>query len=244
MEDSEGTVRQIGAFSEGINNLTVSLWMGSLQEGLCFCGMGVNSWAVTRVKQCQWGPLDVLPGQRAQENQVAQEGTCPSWWGGLVACAGSPHTREGRGHSPHCPWLVGFQLGVRLHFLGGSPRPLEPADSSELVLQQGGWKPPSAEQSSGWQAVFTAQHRTSDCLQVWESLTLPSFPFQHMLKEDEMFKDFATRSPSTSITDEDSNVWQSPPGTDKGSFSCVQGHPCSTWQAADHGLYIALASVC
>ncbi|KAI1238850.1 hypothetical protein IHE44_0011941 [Lamprotornis superbus] len=29
---------------------------------------------------------------------------------------------------------------------------------------------------------------------------------QHMLKEDEMFKDFATRSPSTSITDEDSNV--------------------------------------
>ncbi|NXA27509.1 LIPB1 protein, partial [Ibidorhyncha struthersii] len=28
----------------------------------------------------------------------------------------------------------------------------------------------------------------------------------HMLKEDEMFKDFATRSPSTSITDEDSNV--------------------------------------
>nr|CAH65157.1 hypothetical protein RCJMB04_4k2 [Gallus gallus] len=28
----------------------------------------------------------------------------------------------------------------------------------------------------------------------------------HMLKEDEMFKDFATRSPSISITDEDSNV--------------------------------------
>ncbi|XP_068806347.1 liprin-beta-1 isoform X5 [Struthio camelus] len=28
----------------------------------------------------------------------------------------------------------------------------------------------------------------------------------HMLKEDEMFKDFMTRSPSTSITDEDSNV--------------------------------------
>ncbi|XP_010175239.1 liprin-beta-1 isoform X3 [Antrostomus carolinensis] len=28
----------------------------------------------------------------------------------------------------------------------------------------------------------------------------------YMLKEDEMFKDFATRSPSTSITDEDSNV--------------------------------------
>nr|XP_033808505.1 liprin-beta-1 isoform X16 [Geotrypetes seraphini] len=28
----------------------------------------------------------------------------------------------------------------------------------------------------------------------------------HMLKEDEMFKDFATRSPNTSITDEDSNV--------------------------------------
>ncbi|XP_067324960.1 liprin-beta-1 isoform X4 [Anolis sagrei] len=28
----------------------------------------------------------------------------------------------------------------------------------------------------------------------------------HMLKEDEMFKDFATHSPSTSITDEDSNV--------------------------------------
>lgn len=28
MEDSEGTVRQIGAFSEGINNLTVSLKSG------------------------------------------------------------------------------------------------------------------------------------------------------------------------------------------------------------------------
>ncbi|NWR49734.1 LIPB1 protein, partial [Regulus satrapa] len=28
----------------------------------------------------------------------------------------------------------------------------------------------------------------------------------HMLKEDEMFKDFATHSPSTSVTDEDSNV--------------------------------------
>ncbi|NWW54605.1 LIPB1 protein, partial [Pedionomus torquatus] len=28
----------------------------------------------------------------------------------------------------------------------------------------------------------------------------------HMLKEDEMFKDFATRSPSTSITDDDSNM--------------------------------------
>uniref|UniRef100_A0A8C3U369 PPFIA binding protein 1 n=1 Tax=Catharus ustulatus TaxID=91951 RepID=A0A8C3U369_CATUS len=31
MEDSEGTVRQIGAFSEGINNLTVSLCVGSVQ---------------------------------------------------------------------------------------------------------------------------------------------------------------------------------------------------------------------
>lgn len=29
---------------------------------------------------------------------------------------------------------------------------------------------------------------------------------QHMLKEDDMFKDFAARSPSASITDEDSNV--------------------------------------
>ncbi|KAL8219198.1 UNVERIFIED_CONTAM: Liprin-beta-1 [Gekko kuhli] len=28
----------------------------------------------------------------------------------------------------------------------------------------------------------------------------------HMLKEDEMFKDFATRSPNASVTDEDSNV--------------------------------------
>lgn len=28
-----------------------------------------------------------------------------------------------------------------------------------------------------------------------------------MLKEDDMFKDFAARSPSASITDEDSNVW-------------------------------------
>lgn len=28
----------------------------------------------------------------------------------------------------------------------------------------------------------------------------------HMLKEDDMFKDFAARSPSASITDEDSNV--------------------------------------
>lgn len=33
------------------------------------------------------------------------------------------------------------------------------------------------------------------------------FVSQHMLKEDDMFKDFAARSPSTSITDEDSNVW-------------------------------------
>lgn len=33
--------------------------------------------------------------------------------------------------------------------------------------------------------------------------------FQHMLKEDDMFKDFAARSPSASITDEDSNVWPS-----------------------------------
>lgn len=32
------------------------------------------------------------------------------------------------------------------------------------------------------------------------------FVFQHMLKEDDMFKDFAARSPSASITDEDSNV--------------------------------------
>lgn len=31
MEDSEGTVRQIGAFSEGINNLTVILYQ------LCIC---------------------------------------------------------------------------------------------------------------------------------------------------------------------------------------------------------------
>lgn len=31
MEDSEGTVRQIGAFSEGINNLTVSLCV----NGVC-----------------------------------------------------------------------------------------------------------------------------------------------------------------------------------------------------------------
>lgn len=33
------------------------------------------------------------------------------------------------------------------------------------------------------------------------------FVSQHMLKEDDMFKDFAARSPSASITDEDSNVW-------------------------------------
>jgi hypothetical protein len=36
--------------------------------------------------------------------------------------------------------------------------------------------------------------------------SLSSF-FQHMLKEDDMFKDFAACSPSASITDEDSNVW-------------------------------------
>lgn len=36
------------------------------------------------------------------------------------------------------PWSVGLQLGVRLHFLGGSPEPLGPADSSAQVLQQGG----------------------------------------------------------------------------------------------------------
>lgn len=35
---------------------------------------------------------------------------------------------------------------------------------------------------------------------------LMSLVFQHMLKEDDMFKDFAARSPSASITDEDSNV--------------------------------------
>lgn len=46
-----------------------------------------------------------------------------------------------------------------------------------------------------------------------------------MLKEDEMFKDFATRSPSTSITDEDSNVWQQPTGTDEGSLPvCKKRH--------------------
>lgn len=32
MEDSEGTVRQIGAFSEGINNLTVSVYSECVQR--------------------------------------------------------------------------------------------------------------------------------------------------------------------------------------------------------------------
>jgi hypothetical protein len=32
--------------------------------------------------------------------------------------------------------------------------------------------------------------------------------FQHMLKEDDMFKDFAACSPSASITDEDSLVFK------------------------------------
>ena len=86
MEDSEGTVRQIGAFSEGINNLTVS---------------------------CSKNKLDSHP-----------KGDC--------LCSGELRVP-----------------GV--------------CDSHLLV-------------------------------------------FQHMLKEDDMFKDFAARSPSASITDEDSNV--------------------------------------
>lgn len=39
-----------------------------------------------------------------------------------------------------------------------------------------------------------------------------------MLKEDDMFKDFAARSPSASMTDEDSNVWLGRGDT--------QGEPC------------------
>lgn len=92
MEDSEGTVRQIGAFSEGINNLTVS------------CKMNFT---------CSKNKLDSHP-----------KGDC--------LCSGELRVP-----------------GV--------------CDSHLLV-------------------------------------------FQHMLKEDDMFKDFAARSPSASITDEDSNV--------------------------------------
>ena len=55
-------------------------------------------------------------------------------------------------------------------------------------------------------------HPKGDCLCLGE-LKVPGvcdshlLVFQHMLKEDDMFKDFAARSPSASITDEDSNVW-------------------------------------
>lgn len=54
-------------------------------------------------------------------------------------------------------------------------------------------------------------HPKGDCLCSGE-LKVPGvcdshlLVFQHMLKEDDMFKDFAARSPSASITDEDSNV--------------------------------------
>ncbi|KAM9684421.1 liprin-beta-1 isoform 3-T11 [Dama dama] len=54
-------------------------------------------------------------------------------------------------------------------------------------------------------------HPKGDCLCCGE-LKVPGvcdshlLVFQHMLKEDDMFKDFAARSPSASITDEDSNV--------------------------------------
>lgn len=54
-------------------------------------------------------------------------------------------------------------------------------------------------------------HPKGDCLCLGE-LKMPGvcdshlLVFQHMLKEDDMFKDFAARSPSASITDEDSNV--------------------------------------
>ncbi|KAF4022689.1 hypothetical protein G4228_014899 [Cervus hanglu yarkandensis] len=92
MEDSEGTVRQIGAFSEGINNLTVS--------------------CKTNFK-CSKNQLDSHPkGDCLCRGELKVPGVC---------------------------------------------------DSYLLV-------------------------------------------FQHMLKEDDMFKDFAARSPSASITDEDSNV--------------------------------------
>lgn len=97
MEDSEGTVRQIGAFSEGINNLTVS--------------------CKTNFKCSSKKKFDSDP-----------KGLLVQWRAGGAEC---------------------LALGVY--------------DSHLLV-------------------------------------------FQHMLKEDEMFKDFAARSPSASITDEDSNV--------------------------------------
>ena len=51
-------------------------------------------------------------------------------------------------------------------------------------------------------------HPKGDCLCLGE-LKMPGvcdshlLVFQHMLKEDDMFKDFAARSPSASITDED-----------------------------------------
>lgn len=49
MEDSEGTVRQIGAFSEGINNLTVSvhrelkMLLESHKQPVCWRGVVLSS---------------------------------------------------------------------------------------------------------------------------------------------------------------------------------------------------------
>lgn len=50
MEDSEGTVRQIGAFSEGINNLTVRRKTGVCRIRFLFCTMDLRPLPVSSIK--------------------------------------------------------------------------------------------------------------------------------------------------------------------------------------------------
>ena len=67
-----------------------------------------------------------------------------------------------------------------------------------------------------------------------------------MLKEDDMFKDFAARSPSASITDEDSNVWPQHLDESREPFIFVPLYPADTHsylqQATDCVLFVTLTS--
>lgn len=81
--------------------------------------MGVNPWAVTHINSAS-EVLWVFCRDRGHKKtkcfrKVPAHPAGEVWWPVLAS-----HTPGRAGDT--APWAVGFQLGVRLHFLGGSPQ--------------------------------------------------------------------------------------------------------------------------
>lgn len=105
--------------------------------------MGVNPLAVmvNIVSEVLW----VFCRDRGLKKTKWFRGTCPSWWGGLVACAGSLHTRD------TAPMVSGFAAGSQAAFSGWKPRATG-ASRQQCTGFAAGWVKTSLSREKQWLA--------------------------------------------------------------------------------------------